>query len=328
MHPRDRHHIEKWSLQSKHVGEKTENELKLLQVEANNCRSNLDRAIAQDDNDAIQKEKQNYRRIKAKMDSKRARTKKIIDELNCKIAKTNYIPTGEREAFIEYSARSGNQNCNSWETVGEMQHHGVPTRLLDWSETLSSALFFALKRYFVRLTEVWRTDKRNGEFSGPLSRSPYDLLQQSRTIDTPKARSVGDLLTPSVWVLNPFKLSEITTGHTRIWDLTRQPEYDYFQKIIVEKEWPFEMPLPMYAPWRIPRPAAQQGTFLAWGRFNRPLTEITKNYSDFVSEVRITENAAMYGVYMLSHVLSVDGFSLFRDLDSLSFVIRDKYIDP
>ncbi|NVD97716.1 FRG domain-containing protein [Massilia sp. BJB1822] len=40
--------------------------------------------------------------------------------------------------------RMANQNVNSWITLSDMQHFGTATRLLDWTECLGVALFFAL----------------------------------------------------------------------------------------------------------------------------------------------------------------------------------------
>jgi hypothetical protein len=52
----------------------------------------------------------------------------------------------ERELFTnfkKFADRTIKRRESEWETLFEMQHYGVPTRLLDWSETFGIALFFA-----------------------------------------------------------------------------------------------------------------------------------------------------------------------------------------
>jgi hypothetical protein len=282
------------------------------------------RAIDHANNKNLQQQAEDARRsfltLKRRLDDQQNTQRDALKE---RLRQIELIPTGEREAFIEYGARSGRQEVNSWEILAEMQHHGVPTRLLDWTETLSSALFFALRVYAARMQELWRQDKR-GKYDSPLFRTPEDIIEKIHRLDTRRVRQFGDVKIPSVWILNPFRASEQATRRTRVWDLTRQFDYDYYEQFVVRKTWPFAKPIPMYAPWRIPRLAAQQGTFLVWGEDRRPADEIF-GY-DIVREVRIQEEAAVYGVYLLSHVLCVDHFSIFRDLDSLAMSIKDKYI--
>lgn len=45
--------------------------------------------------------------------------------------------------FKKFSDRILKRRESDWETLFEMQHYGIPTRLLDWSETFGVALFFA-----------------------------------------------------------------------------------------------------------------------------------------------------------------------------------------
>jgi len=47
--------------------------------------------------------------------------------------------------FKKFSDRILKRRDSEWETLFEMQHYGVPTRLLDWTETFGVALFFAAK---------------------------------------------------------------------------------------------------------------------------------------------------------------------------------------
>lgn len=57
----------------------------------------------------------------------------------------------EKEIFIEYkrlAAGIGLNRESEWETLIDMQHYGVPTRLLDWTSNFGVALYFALTSSF------------------------------------------------------------------------------------------------------------------------------------------------------------------------------------
>ena len=48
------------------------------------------------------------------------------------------------EDFHRLSLLMSKEWENDWETLFDMQHYGVPTRLLDWTETLGVAIAFAV----------------------------------------------------------------------------------------------------------------------------------------------------------------------------------------
>ena len=60
------------------------------------------------------------------------------------------VPNGlskEQVLFNEYqrsAARFIATRSNDWESLFDMQHYGIPTRLLDWSDVLGIAIAFAL----------------------------------------------------------------------------------------------------------------------------------------------------------------------------------------
>jgi hypothetical protein len=58
----------------------------------------------------------------------------------------------ERNAFDLFDRRvqrlrGGGEARRDWHCLVDMQHHGVPTRLLDWTSVLGIAVFFAAARY-------------------------------------------------------------------------------------------------------------------------------------------------------------------------------------
>lgn len=66
----------------------------------------------------------------------------------------------ESNLYYEFRARAGAllpPGASSWDILFLMQHHGVPTRLLDWTENLGAALYFALTAAQDEI-DIWMLD--------------------------------------------------------------------------------------------------------------------------------------------------------------------------
>lgn len=76
----------------------------------------------------------------------------------------NEIEEGLINDFIMYYILHDKSETRKWDTLVKMQHHGIATRLLDWSESALVALFFAV--------EKWDT---SGEFPCVWVMNPIEL---------------------------------------------------------------------------------------------------------------------------------------------------------
>jgi hypothetical protein len=61
-----------------------------------------------------------------------------------RIAKASSNESQLFQKFVQYSYKVFQRRTSDWETLFDMQHYGLPTRLLDWSDTLGIATFFAV----------------------------------------------------------------------------------------------------------------------------------------------------------------------------------------
>jgi hypothetical protein len=155
----------------------------------------------------------------------------------------------EYDLFYEFEMRvrglGGARTADSWETLFMMRHHGVPCRLIDWTETLGVAVHFALAA--ARATDA----------PGVWVLNPYRLNER---------RGVRDLYAPD-------RLTD--ANGTRM----------HYDAIITSDEikFGFNTPLALYPQHSNARLRAQGGYFTLHGDDPRPLEKSASDCVSFVA---------------------------------------------
>lgn len=208
---------------------------------------------------------------------------------------------GERDLFDEYVAQAGKSHRDSsWAILGEMRHFGVPTRLLDWTARLEVALYFALERYRGVLKSV-------------------QMREELTAMQLPH-----DLPAPCLWILNPYRLSKRVSGRHSIWDVARERGLDYYDTLLLEREWPYSGPLPIYPPTQIERVRAQSGYFTVFGTAKDPLDcQIVSQAA--LTKLVIAPSVAWFCVRHVPGLADITEHDIFRDLDSLGRALASRY---
>ncbi len=214
----------------------------------------------------------------------------------------------EKELFHEYRLRaSPRADRNDWDILAEMRHYGVPTRLMDWTEELFVALYFALDPIRRRIEEHEHNE------------GPYERKEDSFWIPTTEPE-------PCLWILNPYHLLRASGLHSIV-EVHRPGLGGDYHDVFLDEEkgiqWKFEHPIPILPPWSNRRIQAQRGFFTVHGRSRAPLDSVTFKHPEggshepVCTKVPIERDVAAYGVRFLAKHAKLDEFTMWTDFDSL-----------
>lgn len=199
-------------------------------------------------------------------------------------------------------ARTG----NSWETLALLQHYEVPTRLLDWTSSLTSALFFALLR----------------------------CLKCNKAQDCRKLRQSCDG-NPVIWVLDPHKMHQRLFPSDPVCDKVAitigvDPVADYMQEFVLNEagsnQWPHTAgPVFLEIPWTNARMKSQKG-FFTFHPDERPLESLIDESGGLV-KVLIPKK---YRGDIINEfkAVGVNEHDIFTDLVSLANFFKRRYTKP
>jgi len=200
----------------------------------------------------------------------------------------------EQQLLVRFRQRSIpylNQRIDDdWELLFLMQHHGVPTRLLDWTENPYIALYFAL----------------------------------TSCMKNPKTDAFPDCC---VWSLDPVAWNKAVLDHISYTDgvLVASDERLNAHKPGVKEHVFSKKPVAMYGSYNSPRIVAQRGTFMVFGSEGSPMEAVkagTASISDQVLNKLVIPGikvpAVLKGLTSIGYTDSV----IFPDLDGLAREIK------
>ena len=209
------------------------------------------------------------------------------------VRKFEDVRPDENRMFREFRERSSpfvsNHTDDEWDNMFVMQHYGVPTRLLDWSESPFVALYFALH------------PRKGGYIEDP----------------------VVWMVKPEAWNMSVMPIPDdeekiLDKTHRRLGDYGFGREFERYR----------DEPLMMRGSYNSPRIIAQRGCFTIFGKKFQRLQDYVNENDDIASETLqsiVIDKAKAADIFTSLLRKGITETFVYPDMEGLSLEVTRKH---